>query len=77
MKLHELIERFEGNKNSNWKGDNVKERAKHLRKGKATKCSKCGSTENVEWAQMNDNGWKQLCKSCHSKFDKKQNNFKK
>lgn len=77
MKLHKLLERFEGKKNSNWKGDGVKERAKHIRKGKATKCSKCGSTENVEWAQMNGGGWKQLCRSCHSKYDKKQNNFKK
>lgn len=81
MKLHKLLERFEGSKNSNWKGDSVKERGKHLRqetrRGKATKCSKCGSTKDVEWAQMNGGGWKQLCKSCHSKYDRKDKNFKK
>lgn len=79
MKLHTLIERFEGSKNSNWKGDKVKIRAKHLRKGPATKCSKCGSTQNVEWAEVpvGSGKYRQLCKSCHSRYDHKENNFKK
>jgi len=77
MKLQKLLERFEGSKNSNWKGDRAKMRAKHLRKGKATKCTKCGSTQNVEWAEMHDGSYRQLCKSCHSKYDHKGDNFQK
>lgn len=79
MKLHELLERFEGKKNSNWRGDAAKPRAKHLRKGPATKCVKCGSTQNVEWAETppGSNRFRQLCRSCHSKYDHKGDNFKK
>jgi transposase-like protein len=77
MKLHDLIERFEGKDNSNWKGDAAKSRAKHLRKGPATKCSVCGSTKNVEWNTIADGRMRQYCKSCHSKYDKKGDNFNK
>lgn len=77
MTLKKLLERFKLSKNSNWKGDNAKTRAKHLRKGPATKCLNCGSTQNVEWAEMHNGKYKQLCKSCHSKYDNKNNNFNK
>jgi len=71
-----------GKNNSNWKGDKAKKRAKHYRvevkNGAAKKCSVCGTTDpdkTYEWAQLNGGGWKRMCRSCHSRYDKKQNNF--
>jgi len=82
MKLHELIERFEGKKNSNYKGPGKRNvRAEHLaaEKNKKSSCEKCGSRNNLELAETppGSKKFKTLCKSCHSEYDKKQNNFKK
>ena len=79
MKFIDILEDCKGKNNNNWKGKNAKERAKHLRRGKAKKCSKCGSTRFVEWAESppGSDKYRALCKSCHSKYDEKEKNFKK
>lgn len=46
--------------------------------GKAKKCSKCGSTKNVQWANVsnkykNNEDFVELCTSCHKKYDFKMN----
>jgi len=46
--------------------------------GIATKCEECGDTKckKYDWANISGeykrkrSGWKQLCRSCHTKFDK-------
>ncbi len=70
-----------------WKGNFVGYTALHSwlgrKYGTPEKCEKCGSIKNVEWANKsgqylrNRNDWMNLCKSCHNKFDKRINNFKK
>lgn len=45
--------------------------------GKATECEFCGSTKNIDWANISGkyylkkDDWKQLCRSCHWKYDNK------
>lgn len=51
----------------------------YLKYGKPKKCSKCGSTKNVHWANKsnkykNNNDFIALCASCHKKYDNKVNN---
>lgn len=68
-----------GEKNVNWKGDAVGLYALHKwlhrRVGLATVCVDCGSTRNVEWANVSKKykrdieDWKSLCASCHRAFD--------
>lgn len=68
-----------GDKNNNWKGNDVGYFALHgwvyRRLGKAKKCSKCGSEKNVEWANKSHKykriigDWLELCKKCHVKYD--------
>lgn len=84
MKLKELLERFKGKKNSNYQPDinKLTPRAERMRqevkRGSASKykCKKCGSRKNMEWAHIGPHKMIPLCKSCHSKLDKKQENFK-
>lgn len=74
-KLPTLME--EGNKK--WKGDSVGYGALHdwvkRRLGKASLCSECFSTDNVQWANKSQeykrelSDWLQLCASCHAKYD--------
>lgn len=82
MKLKELIERYEGKKNSNYKGPGKRKvRAEHLaaEKNKKSMCEKCGSTEYLEMAETppGSKNFKTLCKSCHSKYDEKHKNINK
>lgn len=87
MKLKNIILMLEkqgyGKDNSNWKGDQVKERARHYRieqkYGKASEgtCSKCGSKKNLEWATLKNGKMRRMCRSCHSEYDNKSENFKK
>lgn len=65
-----------------WK-NNVKPQQLHnqVRKkyGNPQKCSKCGSTENVQWANKSNeylgvDDFIELCASCHKKYDNKMNN---
>ena len=73
-----------GEKNNNWKGDNVGYRGLHywLRRqlGNPTKCSACGLTakpseRRIDWANIdhkyrrNINDYIPLCKSCHKLYD--------
>lgn len=72
-----------GEKNWNWKGDDVSYQALHtwVRKYKGTpkKCEHCGRVDKkkYEWANIdhsykrNLDDWIRLCTSCHRKFDKK------
>lgn len=67
-------------KNIKWKGDNASYYAKHIwvgnNFGKANKCEHCGeTTKKITWANISGKflrdrkDWKQLCISCHRKFD--------
>lgn len=68
-----------GNIPHNYKGDNVGYNALHTwlyrQIGKATSCTKCGSTTNVQWAnksfeykrELSD--WTELCYKCHRRYD--------
>lgn len=68
-----------GEKNCNWKGDNVGYDALHswIRRklGKADKCSECGKTSGVQWANKSHEykrdllDWEKLCNRCHKIFD--------
>ena len=71
-----------GEKNYQWKGENVSYRELHkwLRKHKGipTKCSHCGKTKGrIEWANISGKyrrdfcDFISLCKSCHNKYDGK------
>ena len=69
-----------GENHHNWKGSDVGYFALHTwvyrNLGKATKCNKCGSEKNVQWANKsrkylrNINDWLQLCIKCHNEYDK-------
>lgn len=68
-----------GEKNFNWKGDNVGYFALHswVKKnlGKARKCEKCGEIKNIHWANSSGKylrnvfDWEKLCSKCHGKKD--------
>ncbi len=62
--------------------DNVNYTSLHLqvykKYGKAKRCSRCDSTENVQWANKSNkyegvDDFIQLCASCHKKYDIKMN----
>lgn len=74
----------EGKNNDSWKGKDAGIAALHYRlkkkRGKAIKCEVCGQGNYFEWANLSGNyhdlsDYKQMCKSCHAKYDKKHNNF--
>ena len=79
-----------GNKNTNWKGDEVGYNALHSwvgrHLGKAQQCEHCGkiktTPKSVQWANIghsykrNLTDWIALCAKCHEKYDII-NNFKK
>jgi hypothetical protein len=77
-----------GEKNNNWKGDNVTYAAFHYRlkslKGNPKKCEVCNTSDpnrTYDWANLtgkyNDpKDYKRMCRSCHWKYDKKFLNFK-
>lgn len=66
-----------------WKGNDVKYVSIHswvhrnFGKAKDFECSKCGSTENLQWANLDKkysrdrDTWTVLCCKCHYHFDKK------
>ena len=68
-----------GEKNHNWKGDKVGYQSLHAwvrsRKGKAYKCTSCGSIKNIDWANKSRTykrdlkDWISLCRKCHIKYD--------
>ena len=74
-------ENVEGEKNVNWKGDEVGYYALHQwiqrKLGKATKCEYCNKEHNrIHWANISGkykrdlDDWIQLCPSCHIYFDR-------
>lgn len=72
---------YPGERNSNWAGDKVGYSGVHkwvyAQKGKALICVDCGSSKNIQWANISRKykrivtDWKSLCYSCHAIFDKK------
>lgn len=70
-----------GEKNINWKGDNVGYHAIHdwmyRHYGAPAKCEHCGSTKKsrYEWANLSGtykrvrSDWARLCVACHIKYD--------
>jgi hypothetical protein len=62
-----------------WKGQEVGYRGMHYwvirQKGKAQKCSKCGSTKSVQWANVDHkylrdiDDYVEMCSSCHKLYD--------
>lgn len=68
-----------GNKNHNWKGDEVGYQALHAwvkrELGKAVVCNKCQSNVKVEWANISfdyirdKQDWVSLCHKCHMAND--------
>jgi len=68
-----------GDKNPAWNFINPHIKTIHRRfrnkYGKAVLCGHCGSTVNVEWSNKNHaydfvrKDWRQLCRSCHNKYD--------
>lgn len=74
-----------GNKNINWKGNEVKYRALHSwverKLGKPDTCQECGanglSGRKIHWANKSGeykrklDDWIRLCASCHGSYDKK------
>jgi hypothetical protein len=70
---------FRGANHPNWRGDDVSYGALHCwvrsRFGLPSKCVKCGSNKNVDWANKSgeykrvSSDWIQLCRKCHLKFD--------
>lgn len=73
--------RITGLNNYGWKGDDVGYHGLHhwvnRQLGKAKVCLKCGSKENVVWANKSHKykrdlqDWLELCQSCHIKYDRK------
>lgn len=73
--------------NSSWKGDNASYAAFHKRvevlQGKPQKCEVCGTVDTsktYDWANLtgryeDPSDYKRMCRSCHWKHDKKQNNL--
>lgn len=63
-----------------WKGDEVKYCALHQwlyrQLGKAKQCMYCGSTNNVQWANISRkykrdiSDWMELCAKCHYGYDR-------
>lgn len=80
---------FKGEKHFAWKGDDVGYVSLHTwvrsRLGKPEVCFFCGTTESkkFEWANISGlyhrdlNDYMSLCKSCHVKYDKKNNSIYK
>lgn len=72
---------LEGEDNVNWKGDKVGYWGLHKwiqrKRGKAKKCAACGGEKRIQWANLsheykrNVTDWKELCQSCHSKYDRR------
>lgn len=71
---------YKGKDSGMWKGDKIGYLSMHqwirYNYGKPTKCERCNSTKNVQWANKshnyereNRNDWMQLCCSCHRKYD--------
>lgn len=71
-----------GTANGSWKGDHAGYAAAHARlkviKGSADHCEECGATGPgyYDWANLTGNyldieDYKQMCRSCHAKYDNK------
>lgn len=71
-----------GSHNNNYKGPGKRGYSadhKAVEKSmKATKCSRCGSTKNVQRAEVHGSNGKRhiaLCRACHAKYDKAYKNL--
>jgi uncharacterized protein YlaI len=69
-----------------WKGEDATIKCKHSwvkrHKGFAKRCSICGKTKNIDWANKdhkysrNLDDYIELCRSCHRLYDIKNNGYK-
>ena len=69
-----------GDRNPNWKGEDICYAAKHAwmtrTYGRPTHCEECSSVKKLQWANISNNhlrerkDWKMLCAPCHRVFDK-------
>lgn len=88
IKARKAIKRNQrGEKNDSWKGNSVGYAAFHKRiealKGKPKKCDVCGTEDEdkyYDWACLtgqyeNPDDYRRMCKSCHSKYDKRYRNL--
>ena len=87
IKLWKKGENLRNENSLSWKGNNAGISACHWRlkkiKGRPQKCDICKTRDKnkfFEWANLsrnyfNFNDYKRMCKSCHSKYDKKYLNF--
>ncbi len=87
----ETIAKISGEKNCNWKGDDVGYGALHIwirrNLGEPTKCENCGkeglSGYKIHWANIDhkyrrvEENWMRLCVKCHRKYDKINNPISK
>ena len=76
-----------GDKNTGWRGSEATLSNKHRRLyrafGQPNKCDECGTTDpaktydlaNLTGDYDNPSDFKRMCRSCHSKFDKKISNI--
>ena len=79
--------RQSGSANANWKGSDVGYSGAHRRldalHGKPKSCVECGTKDkrkSYDWANLSGKfddpkDYKRLCRSCHSKLDRKERNF--
>ena len=75
-----------GVNSSQWKGDKVGYSALHIWvkkvKGKPEKCKRCGTKENLQWANKDHKysrkleDWIPLCRKCHYYYDENTLNIK-
>ena len=84
-KKHSVGEK--GERHHAWKGDNVSNSSLHQwvqsKLGKPRLCSSCGSSEEkaYDWAnkdhtyKRNLNDWIRLCRKCHIRYDRENNNY--
>ena len=78
-KPKEAIDKIRGDKNKNWKGEDVSYSGMHhwIKRclGKPKICLHCGSTRNLQWAnktrkyEREISNWISLCVRCHAKYD--------
>ncbi len=72
-----------GSKNNNYKGPSERgysaDHKAAAKKSPASKCSRCGSTKDIQRAVVHGSNGKRhvsLCRSCHAKYDNFSKNFK-
>ena len=85
IKTRFTSDRVLGEKNINWKGDEVSYTHIHTwinRHKEKKECEFCGAIYNLDMANISGeykrdvNDWKVLCRKCHARYDNKKQNHK-